>query len=62
MVNETPVELNGKSSYTFVDIFDFYPFDLKTAGGTELVTKVNGEEVTFMTPIEAGDKIELYWR
>lgn len=62
MVNETPVELNGKSSYTFVDIFDFYPFDLKTAGGTELITKVNGEEVTFMTPIEAGDKIELYWR
>ena len=62
MVNDTPVELNGKSSYTFVDIFDFYPFDLKTAGGTELITMVNGEKVTFTTPIEAGDKIELYWR
>ena len=62
MVNDTPVELNGKSSYTFVDIFDFYPFDLKTAGGTELITMVNGEKVTFTTPIETGDKIELYWR
>lgn len=62
MVNETPVTLNGKSSYTFVDIFDVYPFDLKTAGGTELVTTVNGEKVPFTAPIVSGDKIELYWR
>lgn len=61
-VNDTAVQMSGKSSYTFVDIFDFYPFDLKTAGGTELVTRVNGEKVAFTTPIAAGDKIELYWR
>ena len=62
LVNDTPVQMSGKSSYTFVDIFDFYPFDLKTAGGTELVTRVNGEKVAFTAPVVAGDKIELYWR
>ena len=48
--------------YSAVDIFDFYPFDLKTAGGTELVTRVNGEKAAFNAPLAAGDKIELYWR
>ncbi len=62
MVNDTPVTLSGKASYTFVDIFDVYPFDLKTPGGTELITRVNGEKVPFTAPIVAGDKIELYWR
>ena len=62
LVNDTPVQMSGKSRYTFVDIFDFYPFDLKTARGTELVTRVNGEKTEFTAPIAAGDKIELYWR
>ncbi len=61
-VNDTSVVLSGKSRYTFVDVFDFYPFDLKTPGGTELVTTLNGEKVPFTAPIAAGDKIELYWR
>ena len=61
-VNDSSVEMTGKSGYTFVDIFDFYPFDLKTAGGTELVTRVNGEKAAFNAPLAAGDKIELYWR
>lgn len=61
-VNDTQVTLSGKSSYAFVDIFDFYPFDLKTAGGTELVTTVNGERAIFNAPLETGDRIELYWK
>ena len=61
-VNNTSVVLSGKSRYTFVDVFDFYPFDLKTPGGTELITTLNGEKVPFTAPITAGDKIELYWR
>lgn len=61
-VNNSSVVLSGKSRYTFVDVFDFYPFDLKTPGGTELITTLNGEKVPFTAPVSAGDKIELYWR
>lgn len=61
-VNNSSVVLSGKSRYTFVDVFDFYPFDLKTPGGTELITTLNGDKVPFTAPVSAGDKIELYWR
>ena len=60
-VNETEVVLSGKANYRFVDVFDFYPFDTKVAGGTALVTKVNGMDADFTQVLHADDKIELYW-
>ena len=41
-INGSNVVLSGKPGYTFVDIFDFYPFDLTKAAGSELITTVNG--------------------
>lgn len=61
-INDTQVYLKGKSVYTFVDIFDFYPFDLKTPGGTELVMTLNGERAQFTAVLGQGDNIQLYWR
>lgn len=61
-VNGETVVLSGKESYIFVDILDFYPFDTSTAGGTAIVTKVNGTDETFTTPISDGDSIELGWK
>ncbi len=60
-VNQTPVTLYGKETYTFVDILDFYPFDLTAMHGKRLVTNVNGIHAEFITPISDGEAIDLYW-
>lgn len=61
MVNQTPVTLENKPKYVFVDIFDYYPFDTKTAAGDELVTKRNGVPCGFFEPVSDGDFIEIFW-
>lgn len=60
LVNRAPVTLTGKSSYVFVDIFDFITFDRSKARGN-LVTKVNGRNAVYMEEINDGDFIEVYW-
>ena len=62
IINGRNVVLSGKSSYKFVDIFDFYPFDLTTPKGTELVTNLNGVPADFMGPLYDGCVIDLYWK
>lgn len=61
IVNKTPVTLRGKERYTFVDILDFYPFDLTTMRGKRLVTNVNGTHAEFIQPIDEGAVIDIYW-
>ena len=61
IINNRQVELSGKDSYIFVDIFNFYPFDLTKADGRNLITKVNGTPAEYNGPIFAGDVIELRW-
>lgn len=61
-VNTKVVKLSGKNSYIFVDIFDFYPFDLTTMKGSELVVMQNGERAEFTAPLKDKDIIEIYWK
>lgn len=61
VINDTTVSLKGKSNYIFVDIFDFYPFDISKPKGA-LVSTVNGKPAQFMSELHDGDKIEIYWR
>lgn len=61
-VNGRDVIMTDKDKYTFVNVFDFYPFDLTKAGGTELVTTLNGENASFTEELKNGDIIELYWK
>lgn len=61
-VNGSSVTLSGKSSYTFVDILDFYPFDISKMGGDELIMTVDGLTAEFITPIHGGAEISLYWK
>jgi hypothetical protein len=61
-VNSTVVKLEQKENYIFVDIFDFYHFDLTTMKGTELVTELNGNRVDFTATLEDGDHIRIYWQ
>jgi len=61
-VNDKPVVLKGKSSYIFVDIFDFIDFDLSQVRGNGLITKMNGQVTAgFMQPLNPYDKIDIYW-
>lgn len=62
IINNEPVKLSNKDKYIFVDIFDFYPFDLTKAGGSELVITLNGEKTDFTEPLHEKDVIELYWK
>jgi len=62
IVNGKPVAMNGKSEYIFVDIFDYIDFDLSKPQGKGIVTKVNGQPTQYMSTINSGDSIEVYWK
>lgn len=61
-VNGETVELRGKESYIFVDIFDWITFDLNAGRGRAIATMVNGMDAEFSQPLHEGDRIELYWK
>ena len=61
-VNGEAVEMMGKESYIFVDIFDRITFDLTAGKGRAIATVINGEEAEFSQPLHDGDRIDLYWK
>lgn len=62
VINGQPVRLTGKTGYIFVDIFDFYEFDLKASAGRAVITKLNGSNAQFSAALSDGDEIELGWQ
>lgn len=60
-VNGEAVKMPDKEKPIFVDVFDVYPFDMTKAGGTRLITRINGEDKDFTEPLHDGDHIELFW-
>lgn len=61
-INGEPIHLTGKKSFIFVDIFDFYDFDLSASYGREVVTNLNGEKARYSEILKSGDRIELGWK
>ena len=62
IVNGEPVELSGKDTYIFVDIFTHISFDLQAGKGRAIATVINGRDARFSEELHDGDKIELYWK
>ena len=62
MVNGESVTMTGKQNYIFVDVFDWYSFDLSAGKGRAIATLVKGKEAEFSQPLANGDNIELYWK
>lgn len=62
IVNGEPVELSGKDTYIFVDIFTHSSFDLQAGKGRAIATVINGRDAQFSEELHEGDKIELYWK
>lgn len=60
-INDTMIKLTGRENYKFVDIFDFYPFDLnqKSSG---LVMLLNGNKAAFYDELKENDEIILYFK
>ncbi len=61
LVNGQRITLKGKDKYIFVDILDYYEFDMTVARGTSLVLKVNQQSAEFSSSIENEDVIDIYW-
>ncbi|MEG2231772.1 MAG: cell division protein FtsA, partial [Lachnospiraceae bacterium] len=61
-VNQRPVLLSGKPAYVYVDIFDYIDFDLSTVQGKGLVTTHNGAVAEYLSPLNQGDLLEVYWK
>ena len=47
IINGTPVTLTGRESYMFVDLFEFYEFDLSASAGRAIITKLNGQNAQY---------------
>lgn len=62
MVNGKPVTLKGKAEYIYVDLFDFYEFDLTTVKGSRLVQRIDGENASHFDALHEGASVELYWK
>lgn len=62
LINQQPVILTGKEQFIFVDIFDFYEFDLSASQGRAIITRLNGQNAQFSAALNAGDEIELGWK
>lgn len=61
IANRQNITLKGKSSYVYVDIFDYIHFDLTRPAGKAIVTKLNGRRAEYMEQLHNGDVIEIYW-
>ena len=64
IVNRQAVTLKGKSSYVYVDVFEYINFDVSAAAsrGRGIVTLLNGRPAQFMEPLTEGDHIDIYWK
>lgn len=60
VINGNPTKLSGKDKFKFVDIFDFFQFDLTMPKGS-LVLKLNGNNVEFFDELHDKDIIEVRW-
>lgn len=61
-INNISVTMLGKSEYTFVDVLDYYPFDTAHPAGDTVVTLINGEKAEFTSPLNDGDRLEIFWQ
>ncbi len=52
---------HNKSSFVFVDIFDYIDINLTKPQG-ELVLNVNGSKAEFTQELRENDKIDVYWK
>ena len=60
-VNGDEVILSGKDNYIFVDIFDFYSFDISSPKGI-ITLELNGSPAEYFASLKEGDNLSIYWK
>ena len=60
--NGVPLNMKGKKSFIYVDIFNFVDFDLTSQKGKMVETLLNGRPAQYTEPIKEGDKIIVRWK
>ena len=61
VINNNEVTLTGKDSYIFVDIFNFFDFDLNSAPGKKINLLLNGNRASYLEKLNDADIIEVFW-
>lgn len=61
-VNGEPLALTGKQQYIFIDVFDYYDFDLSASAGRGIITKLNGVNAQYSAVLKENDVIEIGWK
>ena len=61
-VNGKVMELKGKPSYVFVDVFEVLDFDLTAGNGREIITLHNKAKAEYMDALHDGDILDIYWK
>lgn len=59
-INGKEVELKNKMQYVFIDIFDYFKFDLSYSRGN-LVLMINDKKAGYQDVIAQGDNIRVLW-
>lgn len=61
-INGEEMEIfHNRTSFIFVDIFDYIDIDLSKSRG-ELILNVNGIKAEFTQELKDGDKLDVYWK
>lgn len=62
IVNGEETEIHhNKTSFIFVDIFDYIDIDLTKPQG-ELILNINGTKAEFTQKLNNGDRLDVYWK
>lgn len=61
-VNGDIVTLTGKPDYIYVDVFQFFEFDLSKPQGTSVETLLNGRKAQYTEQLSDGDRLEIFWK
>lgn len=60
-INDEMVKLTGKKEYVFVDIFNYFNFDLTIAKGISINLILNGKKASYTDVLRDKDEIKVYW-
>lgn len=62
IVNDTLVKMSGKEDYIYVDVFQFYDFDLSKPQGSTVETLLNGRVAQYTENLSNGDVLKIFWK
>lgn len=60
LYNGSPIKLPGENPLVFVNLFDYIDFDRSRPQGNLHMTQ-NGQPVSYFSPVQDGDVIEIKW-